>query len=101
MIQRGPQSSYGPRSRSVDCDSLVYKTESLERGAPHWTFHNSLIINEYLNNMSPKVLFVYTSANKTLTGAPTGWYLPEAAHPYYGQSYTTLLWENADFVSIA
>ncbi|KAJ7167330.1 ThiJ/PfpI [Mycena crocata] len=31
----------------------------------------------------PSVLFVFTSANKTLTGAPTGWYLPEAAHPYY------------------
>lgn len=55
--------------------------------------------------MSPKkILFVFTSANKTLTGAPTvsphinvdltlkwwlnelhrqGWYLPEGAHPYY------------------
>jgi len=31
----------------------------------------------------PSVLFVFTSANKTLTGAQTGWYLPEAAHPYY------------------
>ncbi|KAF5331729.1 hypothetical protein D9611_007723 [Ephemerocybe angulata] len=31
----------------------------------------------------PSVLFVFTSANKTLTGAETGWYLPEAAHPYY------------------
>jgi len=31
----------------------------------------------------PRVLFVFTSASKTLTGAPTGWYLPEAAHPYY------------------
>ncbi|KAF8974301.1 ThiJ/PfpI [Flammula alnicola] len=31
----------------------------------------------------PAVLFVFTSANKTLTGAQTGWYLPEAAHPYY------------------
>ncbi|KZW03702.1 ThiJ/PfpI [Exidia glandulosa HHB12029] len=30
-----------------------------------------------------RVLFVYTSADKTLTGAQTGWYLPEAAHPYY------------------
>ncbi|THG97419.1 hypothetical protein EW145_g7618 [Phellinidium pouzarii] len=33
--------------------------------------------------MSPTVLFVFTSANKTLTGGQTGWYLPEAAHPYY------------------
>jgi len=33
--------------------------------------------------MPSKVLFVFTSASKTLTGAPTGWYLPEAAHPYY------------------
>lgn len=34
--------------------------------------------------MSPKkILFVFTSANKTLTGGQTGWYLPEAAHPYY------------------
>ncbi|KAF8076329.1 ThiJ/PfpI [Lyophyllum atratum] len=31
----------------------------------------------------PSVLFVYTSADKTLTGNQTGWYLPEAAHPYY------------------
>ncbi|PCH41499.1 class I glutamine amidotransferase-like protein [Wolfiporia cocos MD-104 SS10] len=30
-----------------------------------------------------RILFVFTSANKTLTGAQTGWYLPEAAHPYY------------------
>ena len=33
--------------------------------------------------MSSRILFVLTSANKTLTGAQTGWYLPEAAHPYY------------------
>jgi hypothetical protein len=49
----------------------------------------------------PSVLFVFTSANKNLSGAQTvripdtlliliftmvamqGWYLPEAAHPYY------------------
>ncbi|KDR68123.1 hypothetical protein GALMADRAFT_78961 [Galerina marginata CBS 339.88] len=31
----------------------------------------------------PSVLFVFTSTDKTLTGAQTGWYLPEAAHPYY------------------
>ncbi|KAJ7137147.1 class I glutamine amidotransferase-like protein [Mycena epipterygia] len=31
----------------------------------------------------PSILFVLTSAAKTLTGAHTGWYLPEAAHPYY------------------
>ncbi|KAI6110493.1 class I glutamine amidotransferase-like protein [Pisolithus croceorrhizus] len=30
-----------------------------------------------------KVLFVFTSTNQTLTGKDTGWYLPEAAHPYY------------------
>ncbi|KAI0921680.1 hypothetical protein AcW1_004420 [Taiwanofungus camphoratus] len=30
-----------------------------------------------------RILFVFTSCNKTLTGAQTGWYLPEAAHPYY------------------
>ncbi|KAG2077473.1 class I glutamine amidotransferase-like protein [Suillus decipiens] len=33
--------------------------------------------------MTKRILFVFTSANKTLTGANTGWYLPEAAHPYY------------------
>ncbi|KAK7696030.1 hypothetical protein QCA50_000671 [Cerrena zonata] len=33
--------------------------------------------------MSPRVLFVFTSADKTLLGGQTGWYLPEAAHPYY------------------
>ncbi|KAJ7937104.1 ThiJ/PfpI [Mycena leptocephala] len=31
----------------------------------------------------PAILFVLTSASTTLTGAQTGWYLPEAAHPYY------------------
>ncbi|PFH51466.1 hypothetical protein AMATHDRAFT_142559 [Amanita thiersii Skay4041] len=31
----------------------------------------------------PSVLFVLTSADQTLTGSQTGWYLPEAAHPYY------------------
>ncbi|KAH9477892.1 Glutathione-independent glyoxalase HSP31 [Psilocybe cubensis] len=33
----------------------------------------------------PSELFVLTSADRTLTGAQTlrGWYLPEAAHPYY------------------
>ncbi|KAF8683185.1 DJ-1/PfpI family [Rhizoctonia solani] len=31
----------------------------------------------------PRVLFVFTSANKTLTGSPTGWWMSEAAHPYY------------------
>ncbi|KAJ7179940.1 ThiJ/PfpI [Mycena crocata] len=31
----------------------------------------------------PSVLFVFTSVSTTLTGANTGWYLPEAAHPYY------------------
>ncbi|KAF7792900.1 hypothetical protein EIP86_004002 [Pleurotus ostreatoroseus] len=30
-----------------------------------------------------RVLFVLTSADKNLQGGPTGWYLPEAAHPYY------------------
>jgi len=29
------------------------------------------------------VLFVFTSVDKTPSGRPTGWYLPEAAHPYY------------------
>ncbi|EKM59807.1 uncharacterized protein PHACADRAFT_138056 [Phanerochaete carnosa HHB-10118-sp] len=33
--------------------------------------------------MSPRILFVFTSANKGLTGDPTGWYLPEAAHPFW------------------
>ncbi|KZT72517.1 class I glutamine amidotransferase-like protein, partial [Daedalea quercina L-15889] len=30
-----------------------------------------------------RILFVFTSCSKTLTGGNTGWYLPEAAHPYY------------------
>ncbi|KAI0054322.1 class I glutamine amidotransferase-like protein, partial [Artomyces pyxidatus] len=30
-----------------------------------------------------RILFVFTSVSKTLLGNPTGWYLPEAAHPYY------------------
>jgi len=33
--------------------------------------------------MPSKVLFVLTSADKRLDGSQTGWYLPEAAHPYY------------------
>ncbi|EEH07185.1 ThiJ/PfpI family protein [Histoplasma capsulatum G186AR] len=33
--------------------------------------------------MAPKVLFVLTSQDKIpATGNPTGWYLPELAHPY-------------------
>jgi len=43
----------------------------------------------------PSVLFVFTSADKTLTGSPTGWYLPEAAHPYYKISPRA----NVDFAS--
>lgn len=31
----------------------------------------------------PKVLFVLTSHNDMGNGSPTGWYLPEFAHPYY------------------
>ncbi|KAF9556280.1 ThiJ/PfpI [Agrocybe pediades] len=31
----------------------------------------------------PSVLFVLTSADKITVDIPTGWYLPEAAHPYY------------------
>jgi putative intracellular protease/amidase len=31
----------------------------------------------------PKILFIFTSADRTLGGGPTGYYLPEAAHPYY------------------
>jgi hypothetical protein len=27
------------------------------------------------------ILFIFTSADKLLNGAPTGWYVPEAAHP--------------------
>lgn len=34
--------------------------------------------------MAPKLLFVLSSANThTKLGKPTGWYLPEFAHPYY------------------
>ncbi|TCD61942.1 hypothetical protein EIP91_007682 [Steccherinum ochraceum] len=33
--------------------------------------------------MSPKVLFIFSSAEKNLKGGPTGWFLPEAAHPYF------------------
>ncbi|KZV65124.1 class I glutamine amidotransferase-like protein [Peniophora sp. CONT] len=29
------------------------------------------------------ILMVFTSCDKTLTGKAAGWYLPEAAHPYY------------------
>ncbi|KAF7290357.1 DJ-1 protein-PfpI domain-containing protein [Mycena chlorophos] len=43
----------------------------------------------------PSVLFIFTNAAKTLTGSATGYYLPEAAHPYYVLSPTT----NIDFAS--
>ncbi|GAA5910433.1 type 1 glutamine amidotransferase domain-containing protein [Sporobolomyces salmoneus] len=33
--------------------------------------------------MPSKVLFVLSSHDQMLSGKPTGWYLPEAAHPYY------------------
>jgi putative intracellular protease/amidase len=33
--------------------------------------------------MAPKVLVVLTSQSKMNNGNPTGWYLPELAHPYY------------------
>ncbi|GAA5980806.1 hypothetical protein JCM10908_003874 [Rhodotorula pacifica] len=29
------------------------------------------------------ILFILTSHDKLLSGKPSGWYLPEAAHPYY------------------
>jgi len=45
----------------------------------------------------PSVLFVLSSADKTLTGNQTGWYLPEAAHPYdVLSSHSTI-----DFAAIA
>ncbi|KAF5363298.1 hypothetical protein D9756_000676 [Leucocoprinus leucothites] len=36
--------------------------------------------------MAPRILFVFTSADKTLTGGQTGYWLSEAAHPYYALS---------------
>ncbi|GFZ52034.1 hypothetical protein JCM24511_09806 [Saitozyma sp. JCM 24511] len=33
--------------------------------------------------MTQPVLFIFTSADKLLDGHPTGWYLPEAAHPFW------------------
>ncbi|CAF3851725.1 unnamed protein product [Rotaria sordida] len=40
-----------------------------------------------------KVLFVLTSHDKLLNGHPTGWYLPEAAHPYYAlEPYFKIDW---------
>jgi len=29
------------------------------------------------------ILFIFSNVDKTLDGKPIGWYLPEAAHPYY------------------
>ncbi|KAL4242037.1 Class I glutamine amidotransferase-like protein [Abortiporus biennis] len=34
-------------------------------------------------NAKPRILFIFTSAGENLQGGQTGWYLPEAAHPYY------------------
>jgi len=36
-----------------------------------------------MSSTQKRILFVFTSVNKSLTGGQTGWYLPEAAHPYY------------------
>lgn len=33
--------------------------------------------------MPGKVLFVLSSHDQMISGKPTGWYLPEAAHPYF------------------
>ncbi|GAA5972652.1 hypothetical protein JCM11641_002956 [Rhodosporidiobolus odoratus] len=33
--------------------------------------------------MPAKILFVLSSHDQLLNGTPTGWFLPEAAHPYY------------------
>ncbi|KAF8506061.1 class I glutamine amidotransferase-like protein [Russula emetica] len=33
--------------------------------------------------MSTSILFVFTSVSQSLQGDNTGWYLPEAAYPYY------------------
>jgi len=35
-----------------------------------------------INHMT-KILMIFSSAPITVTGKPAGWYLPEAAHPYY------------------
>lgn len=42
-------------------------------------------VNSVIGAVTPskKILFVLTSADKFLNGKPTGWYLPEMAHPYY------------------
>lgn len=44
---------------------------------------NTSYRHSHLATMPSRILFVFTSVNRTLTGAQTGWYLPEAAHPYY------------------
>jgi len=46
--------------------------------------------------MTPSVLFVLSSADQNLLGKQTGWYLPEAAHPYY----VLLGHANIDFASL-
>jgi len=45
-----------------------------------------------------RVLMVYTSVSKFPDGEPTGWYLPEAAHPYY--KFLEAGW-SVDFCSIS
>ncbi|KAJ7592100.1 class I glutamine amidotransferase-like protein, partial [Mycena floridula] len=37
----------------------------------------------FLFTIIPSILFVFSSADKNLVGNPAGYYLPEAAHPYY------------------
>lgn len=46
--------------------------------------HATINISSLCRKMTGRVLFVFTSNDKLVnTTTQTGWYLPEAAHPYY------------------
>lgn len=46
--------------------------------------YNNNLVTPTSSAMAPKILFVFTSNDKLVnTDKKTGWYLPEAAHPYY------------------
>jgi len=75
------------------CRLLIIASQLLDLGLQQkWYFLYTsnrflLIIGEPCDFLSSKnglsILFVFTSADETLTGDKTGYWLTEAAHPYY------------------
>lgn len=67
--------------------STLYTT-ALQR--PHQSSSTLLTLSKTksLPKMPGKVLFVLSSHDQMISGKPTGWYLPEAAHPFVSRTLT-------------